>query len=85
VLQVVAATLPGDFNGNGTVDADDYNTWRAHFGQTLSFGSGVGVIVNAAVPEPAVLMQIIVVATVAPPLRRRATLPTKNSLTRGTR
>jgi hypothetical protein len=59
--------LAGDYNNNGVVDAadyvlwregldttytqDDYNTWRAHFGQTGSVGSEAGV--NASVPEPA--------------------------------
>jgi hypothetical protein len=59
--------LPGDFNSDGTVDSadyvvwrhglgtpytqNDYNVWRAHFGQSI--GSGSGATANAAVPEPA--------------------------------
>jgi hypothetical protein len=55
---VLAATLSGDFNGNGTVDAadyivwrkglgttytqNDYNIWRTHFGET--FGSGAALL-----------------------------------------
>jgi hypothetical protein len=48
-----AQPLPGDFNGDGTVDAadyvvwrknggslDDYNTWRENFGASLGSGSG---------------------------------------------
>jgi hypothetical protein len=48
-------TLPGDFNGDGAVDAADYvmwrktdgapqgyETWRAHFGETSPNGSAVG-------------------------------------------
>jgi hypothetical protein len=58
---------PGDYNGNGTVDAGDYITWRkglgttydqnhyivwrAHFGQMT--GSGTGTCADVAVPEPA--------------------------------
>jgi hypothetical protein len=58
--------LPGDYDGNGAVDAGDYvvlrkelgttytsldyDVWRAHFGQTLP-GGGMGA--NAAAPEPA--------------------------------
>ncbi len=54
-LQVVGATLPGDFNNDGAVDARDYvvwrkgfgnpytqthfNTWRANFGQPGGAGS----------------------------------------------
>ncbi len=54
--------LPGDFNGDGVVDAADYvvwrktdqsqagyNNWRANFGRTASSGSGAAA---AAVPEP---------------------------------
>jgi hypothetical protein len=63
VLQVGAAGLPGDYNGNGVVDAADYvlwrkspgsfggaggyTTWRANFGKPG--GSGLG---SPAVPEP---------------------------------
>jgi autotransporter-associated beta strand protein len=66
-LSDFAFLLPGDFNGNGVVDAadytvwrnglgsiyalDDYNVWKTHFGQTA--GSGSGSKANAAVPEPA--------------------------------
>ena len=58
--------MPGDYDGNGAVDAgdyivwrnglgasyklSDYTVWRAHFGQSLP-GSGNGT--NVAVPEPA--------------------------------
>ena len=51
-----AATLPGDFNNDGSVDAADYvfwrmndgtqagyNTWRSNFGRTLASGSGEAV------------------------------------------
>ncbi len=63
----------GDYNHNGTVDAadyavwrkglgtiytqNDYNVWRAHFGQTA--GSGSGAITNAAVPEPATAVMLM--------------------------
>jgi probable HAF family extracellular repeat protein len=36
VLQVVAAGLAGDYNGNGVVDAADYTAWRDHLGQTFT-------------------------------------------------
>ncbi|MEX2170273.1 MAG: hypothetical protein WD851_13250 [Pirellulales bacterium] len=32
--------LPGDYNGDGYVDAGDYNKWRATFGQIVAPGSG---------------------------------------------
>jgi fibronectin-binding autotransporter adhesin len=66
VLQVVNAGLPGDYNGDLTVNAADYtvwrnglgsvytpadyDVWRAHFGQTAAGGTSVSS--NAAVPEP---------------------------------
>ena len=30
------AGVPGDYNGNGIVDAADYTVWRDHFGQTFA-------------------------------------------------
>jgi hypothetical protein len=61
--------LPGDYNGNGVVDAADYvvwrkkngtqeeyNTWRANFGRT----SGAASLSDVTAPEPAsfVLMML---------------------------
>jgi hypothetical protein len=59
---LAAPSLPGDFNHDGTVDAadyvvwrkglgttytqDDYNTWQANFGASLSTGS------SSAFPPP---------------------------------
>ena len=40
VLSVVAATgVPGDYNGNGIVDAADYTVWRDHLGQTFALAN----------------------------------------------
>jgi hypothetical protein len=37
VISVVAAAgVPGDYNGNGIVDAADYTVWRDHLGQTFA-------------------------------------------------
>jgi hypothetical protein len=63
--------LPGDYDGNGTVDAGDYvvwrkglgtaytdldySVWRAHFGQYLP-GSGGGANVTVAEPASACLL-----------------------------
>jgi hypothetical protein len=62
-INSAAASIPGDFNADGTVDAadyivwrnglgttytqPDYDVWRAHFGQTLGASS-----LRATVPEP---------------------------------
>lgn len=77
---VVAPIGPGDYNGNGIVDAADYvvwrktdgtstgySTWRSHFGQT--FGSGSGISANAAVPEPATVV-LLMIATASLCIRR---------------
>ena len=74
---VTPAALPGDYSGNGAVDAADYvawrktdgtpegyDTWRSHFGQTA--GSGVAIpsaeSLSAAVPEPATPLVLILAA-----------------------
>ncbi len=70
---LLSVGLPGDYNGNGTVDAadyvvwrkglgtnysqTDYDVWRSHFGQ--SAGSGSGVSANVSVPEPATLVMLL--------------------------
>ena len=81
------SVLAADFNHDGTVDADDYvvwrknpggiytqndfNTWRAHFGQTTGSGSGTtssatgSAIASVdtstpAVPEPSTLVMLLV-------------------------
>ena len=84
--------VPGDYNGNGTVDAADYvlwrkggpllnevdtpgtvnaadyTAWRARFGNAAGSGAGVGV--NAAVPEPTTLV-LLMFAAADWSLRRR--------------
>jgi T5SS/PEP-CTERM-associated repeat protein len=66
MLEVVEALLPGDYNHDGSVDAadyvvwrktggsaDDYNTWRAHFGQTAGSGSAGYPLGASAEPDRA--------------------------------
>jgi autotransporter-associated beta strand protein len=76
--------LTGDFNGNGVVDAadyvswrkglgtiysqSDYNAWRSNFGQTA--GSGSEASTNAAVPEPASALLLLVGILAICPRRR---------------
>jgi hypothetical protein len=72
-LARLALALPGDFNHDGTVDAADYvmwrktdgtqtgyDTWRANFGQSFSFGSGASVGASSTIPEPATLTLLVV-------------------------
>lgn len=81
----LAVVLRGDFNFDGIVDAadyvvwrkgvgvaptqDNYNLWRANFGQTA--GSSSGASANANVPEPTTLVMLIMAAAASIPLRRR--------------
>lgn len=69
VTTFIAPPLLGDYDSNGIVDSadyvvwrnglgttytqDDYDVWRAHFGQTAGSGAILGSSSNAAVPEPA--------------------------------
>jgi hypothetical protein len=64
VVLTVLSALPGDYNGDGTVDAADYvvwrkvdstpadyDIWRSHFGQTAGSGASAGYA-DSTVPEP---------------------------------
>jgi hypothetical protein len=69
----MTSPLSGDFNNDGKVNAadyvswrhglgtmftqDDYNVWRASFGQTS--GSGTGAVATAAVPEPTSALMLL--------------------------
>jgi formylglycine-generating enzyme len=77
-----AATLQGDFNSDGSVDAadyvvwrknngspEDYNEWRTNFGSA----SGSGGAFAAAVPEPAAC-SVLCLAAVFSLSRRRPSL-----------
>ena len=75
--------LPGDFNGNGVVDAADYTLWQDGLGTTYTqadyvvwrdnFGSSAGGGASAAVPEPTCwMMMVITLATMAGLSRRSA-------------
>jgi uncharacterized protein YjbI with pentapeptide repeats len=74
VTLLAIAGLPGDFNGDGSVDAADYvrwrkdpgshggqqgiEIWRDHFGQTAGGGSAT----NDTVPEPASALLLMLCA-----------------------
>lgn len=70
--EITAAVLDGDFNHDGFVDASDYTVWRdgldveytledydrwkANFGQSLGSGAGAVAGGSSAVPEPAAVV-----------------------------
>ena len=81
VIRFVPDELPGDYSRDGSIDAadyvvwrktdgspDGYNEWSAHFGQPA--GSAVGSTADAAVPEPATML-ILIVTAVGVSSRRR--------------
>ena len=80
VYRNLLASLEGDYNGNGVVDAADYvvwrksigtpaayNTWRANFGRTAASGA---MLASAGVPEPASVV-LMIVAAACPIVMRR--------------
>jgi formylglycine-generating enzyme len=60
----VASTTPG------TVTQDDYNAWRARFGNTSGSGSGSN-LGAASVPEPTTCVLVVFAAMIAVGARRR--------------
>lgn len=67
--QSVAAYSSADGDGNGTINNLDFNVWRSHFGQTAT-GTGSGVGLTTAVPEPTSALLLLIAA--APWLCRRS-------------
>jgi hypothetical protein len=81
----VAAALPGDYNGDGKVDAADYvlwrknningsqgyTDWRANFGNSLP-GNGSGSLASlSGVPEPAAYLLVAILIAIVGLTRRR--------------
>jgi hypothetical protein len=56
MLGQTGSGLAADGNGDNQIDAGDYNIWNTNFGNHS--GSGAGA--NAAVPEPATLLMLLV-------------------------
>ena len=68
-------SLSGDFNGNGVVDASDYAVWRKGLGTKYNQthyqqwrqnfgGGGTGSALASAIPEPAGVTYVIIVALI---------------------
>ena len=53
-----------DGNANGTIEVGDYTFWRERFGDIVPLGAGAGaagfVSASAAVPEPTVIMLVVI-------------------------
>jgi hypothetical protein len=58
----------GDGDGDNTITQTDDNVWRGNFGN--HYGSGSGAVANAAVPEPATIIMLIIGALAMLPHRR---------------
>ncbi len=83
---ICSVAIPRDFNHDGTVDAadyvvwrnglgtiytqNDYDAWRAHFGQTAGSGAAgypLGASaesLSAAVPEPSTFVLLLLTAAI---------------------
>jgi hypothetical protein len=83
---VIRPALPGDYNGDGNVDAADYvawriydgtpagfNTWRAHFGETA--GSGSGSVEYPVIPEPDTVHLLLIGLCLFLLIREQSRLP----------
>ena len=86
VLMLASATIPGDHNGDGTVDAADYALWRSdpsafgnaqgytdwvdNFGATAGSGGANLLSAAGAVPEPASCTLALVALLAGVALRR---------------
>jgi hypothetical protein len=80
-LELFLNLIPGDFNADNKVDLNDfikwrkgldtiytqndYEVWRAYFGQSVGSGSGSGTLAAGTVPEPATLALVILAAGAA--------------------
>jgi hypothetical protein len=91
----LSTTLPGDFNGDGDVDAADYvvwrktgingqqgyNDWRANFGQS----TGGGASSSTTVPEPAAAFLLVIGTALGAGVGRRLALIVSKLVERGIR
>lgn len=76
--------LDADGNLNGVVDAADYVIWRNNFGQVLpsGIGSGLGLSLGGAVPEPASAIMLVTAAGALLTARARAPRAVHRAATR---
>jgi hypothetical protein len=52
VYETISAGVPGDYSGNGVVDAADYTIWRDRLGQTFQLANeGTGQTPGTVTPE----------------------------------
>jgi formylglycine-generating enzyme len=83
-FRVASIQAPGDFNGDGMVDADDYavwrkNTgspadydlWRSHYGEPAT-SSGTSLSTGGTVPEPSTFLLLAIGAISLLGYRRKA-------------
>jgi hypothetical protein len=67
----MTSTLPNDPDVGTTIDADQYNTWRQHFGE-MAMGSALGGGTALGVPEPNLLAMLAALTCMAFARRMRS-------------
>lgn len=81
ILEAISLAVPGDFNGDGLVDAADYVLWRKTSGSTENYeqwranfgypsGEGTAAATHAVVPEPSAALLLTLTAILRLATRR---------------
>ena len=71
----VPAYSGADGSGNGTIGSEDYDVWRAHFGETLPVGDGAGEESRVESQESSAgAAEMVSVAALAEPVAPRETV-----------
>jgi autotransporter-associated beta strand protein len=81
-VMLIGAGLLGDFNGDTNINAADYPSWRKNNGTDSGYAewrenfseasaSGPGMLTQAAVPEPATIILVVLIAPFFAPLVAR--------------
>jgi hypothetical protein len=67
------ALLNRNPENSGPINSDDYDFWKANYGNTAGSGTSAGSILVGAVPEPATLLMAVSACIAMSIMRRRST------------